>query len=146
MPRLFDFLSEDELCQWICVNLKTLRIEPTHCRIWNSNWGQPKSLAVEASDNGASWTEIDHHEKNSGFNTPEAVKASAVSRSESFGRIHLCQTCPNRRGNSWLALSAFEFFGTVAGLPDDFAKFFFPTVPVFLHMGAVQRRHFVRDG
>jgi hypothetical protein len=102
---------------------------------------------VEASDDGASWTEINRRKKKSTVNTPEAVKTSAVSQSGSFGRIQPCQTCPNHRGNSRLALSAFGLFGTVAGLPDDVAKFCFPMVPVFRHMGAAQRGHFVvRDG
>jgi hypothetical protein len=68
-------------------------------------------------------------------------------RSGSFGRIRLCQTGRNHRGNNRLVLSAFELFGAVAGLPDDFLKFCFPTAPVFAFTwGAVQRGDFVPGG
>jgi hypothetical protein len=44
------------------------------------------------------------------------VKTFAVERSESFCRIRLRQTGPNHEGDNFLALTAFEVFGAVAGL------------------------------
>jgi hypothetical protein len=90
-----------------------------------------KSWAVEGSDDGASWTEIDRRENNSDLNGERDVKTFAICQSRSFGRIRLFQTGPNHRGNNCLILSAFELFGVVASLPDDFVKFCFPAVPVF---------------
>jgi hypothetical protein len=111
------FYSEDEPGQWICLDFKTLRIEPTHYTIRVSDDDYLKSWAVESSDDGASWTEIDRRENNSDLNSKRAVKTFAVSRSSSFGRIRLRQTGPNHRGNDTLVLSAFELFGAVAGCP-----------------------------
>jgi hypothetical protein len=75
-----------------------------------------KSCAVEGSDDGASWTEINQRENNSDLNSELAVKTFAVSRSETFGRIRLRQTGPNQSDNNFLILSAFDVFGAVAGL------------------------------
>jgi hypothetical protein len=130
------FCSENQPGQWICMDFKTVRIEPPHytvqsrCKFSHSG-GRLKNLAVENSDDGASWTEIDRRENNSDLNREWAVKTLAVSRSGSFGRIRLRQTVPNHWGDNELALTAFELFETVAGLRDDFLKFCFPTAPMF---------------
>jgi hypothetical protein len=63
------FRSEDEPGQWICLDFKTLRIEPTHYTIRTGCENQLKSWAVEGSDDGASWTEIDRREDNGHLNT-----------------------------------------------------------------------------
>jgi hypothetical protein len=118
------FESKDTPDQWISWDFKALRIDPTHYSIRASRWGSCyftqvghlKSWAVEGSDDGASWTEIDRHENNSDFNSDLAVKTFAVSRSGSFRRIRLRQIGPNHSGNNCLALNAFEVFGAVAGL------------------------------
>jgi hypothetical protein len=51
-----DFWSEHEPGQWICLDFKTLKIEPMHYTIRSFDL---KSWAVEGSDDGASWTKID---------------------------------------------------------------------------------------
>jgi hypothetical protein len=71
-----------------------------------------KNWAVDGSDDGTLWTEIDRRENNS---DPFSVKTFAVSRSGSFRKIQMGQTGPNH-GDSSLVLSAFEVFGAVAGL------------------------------
>jgi hypothetical protein len=114
------FGSENQPNQWICFDFKALRIEPTHYTIrtfeYDSNHWHLKSWVVEGSGDGASWTEIDRRENNGDLNDAWAVKTFAVSRSGSFGRIRLCQTGPNHRGNHYLFVGAFELFGAVAGL------------------------------
>jgi hypothetical protein len=115
-----DIWSQNKPGQWISWDFKALRIEPTHYTIRTHN-GSPndahlKSWAVEGSDDGASWTEIDRRENNSDLNDKLAVKTFAVARSGSFRRIRLRQTGPNHTRNNLLALSAFEVFGAVAGL------------------------------
>jgi hypothetical protein len=108
------FCSEDKPGQWISWDFKALRIAATHYTIralWLKSW------AVEGSDDGASWTEIDRRENNSNLNlNATAVKTFAVARSGSFRRIRLRQTGPNHYGDNQLLLSAFELFGAVAGL------------------------------
>jgi hypothetical protein len=131
LGTLLFFHSKNEPGQWICCDFKTLRIEPTHYTIRAGFGHSLKSWVIEGSDDGTLWTEIDRRENASDLNALRAVKTFAVSRSGSFGRIRLRQTGPNHRGNNCLILIAFELFGAVAGLPDDFVKFCFPTVPVF---------------
>jgi hypothetical protein len=111
------FLSQEKPGQWICWDFKMLRIEPTHYTIrTHSGPSYLKSWAVEGSDDGASWTEIDRRENNSDLNANLSVKTFAVSRSGSFPRIRLRQTGPNHRGDNCLVLRAFKVFGAVAGL------------------------------
>jgi hypothetical protein len=101
--------------QWICLDFKALRIETTHYTLRTydrgPNWAHLKSCVVEASDDGASWTEIDRCENNGDRG---AVKTFAVAWSGSFRMIRLRQTDPNHRGNNHLVLCAFEVFGEVA--------------------------------
>jgi hypothetical protein len=110
------FCSEDKPGQWICLDFKTLRIEPMHYTIRTYLIGHLMSWAVEGSNEGASWTEIDRHENNSDLNGWLYVKTFAVSWSGSFRMIRLRQTGPNHLGNNYLVLGAFELFGAVAGL------------------------------
>jgi hypothetical protein len=114
--------GNSSFAEWICLDFKTLRIEPTHYTIQAGDRVVLKSWAVEGSDDGALWTEIDRCENNSDLNGRRAMKTFAFCRSRSFGRIRLLQTGPNHEANNQLVLRAVEFFGTVAGLPDDFEK------------------------
>jgi hypothetical protein len=125
------FQSESIPGQWICLDFKTLRIEPTHYTIRTGYLCHLKSWAVEGSDDGAPWTEIDWRENNSDLNDERAVKTFVISQSGSFGWIHLRQTGPNHGDNNCLVLGAFEVLGAVVGLLDDFVKFCFLTAPVF---------------
>jgi hypothetical protein len=125
------FKSQSLPGQWISFGFKPLRIEPTHYAIQTGSENHLKSWVVEGSGDGVSWTEIDWRENNSNLNDVTAVKMFVVWRSGNFGKIRLRQTSPNHAGNNCLVLSAFELFGEVAGLPDDFVKFCFPMAPIF---------------
>jgi hypothetical protein len=74
-----------------------------------------KGWAVDGSDDGASWTEIDRREKNSDLNASSAVKMFAVSRSGSLSKIRSRQIGRNHNRGNCLVLIAFEFFGVVSG-------------------------------
>jgi hypothetical protein len=113
---IWSFWSKNEPEQWICLDFKTLRVEPTHYTIRTDYNCHLKSWAVEGSDDGALWTEIARRENNSDLNGKNAVKTFAVSQSGSFRRIRLRQTGPNHNGDNDLTLSALELFGAVAGL------------------------------
>jgi hypothetical protein len=113
------FLSENKPGEWICCDFKTLRIGPTHYTLRAGHGFHLKSWAVEGSNDGASWTEIDRHENNSDLNAYGTVKTFAVARSGSVHMIRLRQTGPshsNHVGTNGLLLSAFEVFGAIAGL------------------------------
>jgi hypothetical protein len=108
------FCSEDKTRQRICFDFKTFSIEPTHCTIRPDYL---KSWAVEGSDDGASWKEIDRRENNDDLNGKMGVKIFAPSQFGSFGRIWLRQNGPNHEGHNFPVLGAFEVFGAIAGLP-----------------------------
>jgi hypothetical protein len=78
--------------------------------------GHLKSWAVEGSDDGAMWTEIDRRENNIDLNDKDALKMFAVARDVCFRMIRLRQTDPNHYDHNDLLLSAFEVFGAVARL------------------------------
>jgi hypothetical protein len=115
-----EICSGHEPGEWICWNFKALRIEPTHdtIRTYNarSTGDHLKSRTAEASDDGASRTEMDRRENNSERNDSLAVKMFVVSRFWSFRRIRLRQTGPNHHNNNDLRLIAFEVFRAVPGL------------------------------
>jgi hypothetical protein len=74
-----EFKSEDELGQWICFDFKTLRIKPTHYTI-QTYCGERKghhlkSWAIEGSDDGVSWTEIDLRENNSDLDAFHSLRS-----------------------------------------------------------------------
>jgi hypothetical protein len=130
------FRSESKPDQWICWDFKILRIEPTHYTVQTGDYWHLKSWVVEGSDNGTSWTEIDQHrgnyyERKSYLSDRRDVKTFAVLRPGSFGMIRLRLTRLYHNDGNCHVLGAFELFGAVARLPDDFVKFCFPTVPVF---------------
>jgi hypothetical protein len=96
---------------------RRLRIEPRHYTIRTYRGVfHLKSWAVEDSDDGASWTEIDRRENNSDLNACLTLKTFAVLRPGSFRRIRVRQTGPSHNGCNYLVLSAFKVFGAVAGL------------------------------
>jgi hypothetical protein len=107
--------SGEEPGQWICLEFKTLRVEPTPHMIRTGTYSRFRSWAVEGSEDGAARTEIDRSENNSGLSGREVMKTFTVSPSESFGRIHLRQAGPNHSGNNVLILKTIELFGVVAG-------------------------------
>jgi hypothetical protein len=86
--------------QWICLDFKTLRIEPTHYTIKVDGEYYLKSWAIEGSDDGASWTEIDRRENNNDLNKAWVMKTFAVSRPGSFEKIRLRQTGSNHWSNN----------------------------------------------
>jgi hypothetical protein len=107
-----EFCSADLPSQWICFDFKALRIEPTHYTIQtycaDANRSHLRSWAIEGSDDGASWTEIDRRENNNDLNGELAVKTFVVAPSASFRRIALRQIGLNHKGGNELILSAFE--------------------------------------
>jgi hypothetical protein len=58
------FDSKDEPGQWVCWDFHEFRVRPTHYTI---NSYKLKSLVVEGSPDGASWTEIDRQTDNLDF-------------------------------------------------------------------------------
>jgi hypothetical protein len=111
-------ISQNRSGQWICLDFKALRIEPTHYTIRtydaDRHHNHLESLAVEGSDDGASWTEIGRHKNNWDLKDRLAVKMFIVSRIGNFPRIRLRQTGPNHKRQNDRKISAFEVLGAIA--------------------------------
>jgi hypothetical protein len=105
------FTSKDEPGQWIHWDFHNLRVRPTHYTI---NSYSLKSWVVESSLDGEAWTEIDRKTDNEDFKGGFAVASFAVSNSAECRFIRLTQTGKRHfDGSNYLAIQAFEFFGTL---------------------------------
>jgi hypothetical protein len=108
VASLLLFNSKDEPGQWVCWDFRELRIKPTHYTI--KSWIL-KSWLVESSLDGDTWTEIDRKTGSEDFKV-YGVASFAVSESAECRFIRLTQTGKTHDGHDYLAISAFEFFGT----------------------------------
>jgi hypothetical protein len=106
--------------QWICYEFIKMRVRPTHysirtaCRTWDGREAgfHPKSWFVETSLDDKKWTEVDRQANVESTNF-EFVGGSFVLREITECRyIRFTQT-QNHKGNGYLALCAFEVFGTL---------------------------------
>jgi hypothetical protein len=68
---------------------------------------------VESSLDGDAWTEIDWKENNKDFEGRFPAASFAVSTSAECCFIRLTQTDETHNENDYLAIEAFEFFGTL---------------------------------
>jgi hypothetical protein len=105
------FCSIDAPGQWICWDFRERRIWPTHYTI---RTGGLKSWAIEGSEDGTNWTEVDRQTDNEDFNQGWNSVSFPVSKPEEFRFIRLTQTGKNHRGFDVLGLFAVEFFGTLS--------------------------------
>jgi hypothetical protein len=104
------FCSWNEPGQWICWDFHEMRVRPTHYTI---SCDYLQSWVVESSLEGEAWTEIDRKWSNNDFREGFATASFAVSNSAECRLIRLTQTCPNHVRCHFLAIQAFEFFGTL---------------------------------
>jgi hypothetical protein len=93
------FLSDNKSAQWICWDIKDLRIEPTHDTIRKCR-DALKSWLVDGSNAGDSRTEIDRRESINDSKACLAVLMFTIARSGSFYMIRLPQAGPNSAGTS----------------------------------------------
>jgi hypothetical protein len=75
-----------------------------------------KEWVVEVSDDGADWTPVDAQSKNGDLNSKGAVRTFAVRPDCPESRyVRLRQTGPAHSGKNFLAICAFELFGSLSG-------------------------------
>jgi hypothetical protein len=105
------FGSKNEPGQWVCLDFHKMRVRPTHYTIRSYSL---KSWVVESSLDGEAWTEIDRKTDNWDFKAGYWATASfAVSKSAECRFIRLSQTGERHAGDDYLAIRAFEVFGTL---------------------------------
>jgi hypothetical protein len=114
------FQSAYEANQSICFDFKKMTITPTHYSIRTNSYGPNgyhlKSWVLEGSKEGNLWIEIDRQNDCGDLNSQFAVATFSVCCSESVRLLRLRQTGPNHCRQNYLYFTAFEIFGSVAGI------------------------------
>jgi hypothetical protein len=111
------FQSPNLANQWICYDFKNMRVKPTYYSVCsyssNPNSHHLKSWALETSEDGSKWTEVDKREDNYDLNGSNITKSFQLRRGENCRFVRLRQTGKNHCGFDIMMLSAFELFGTL---------------------------------
>jgi hypothetical protein len=103
---------------WICYDFRDRRIAPTHYTIRSeyddrSNSINLRSWAVEVSNDGRNWQQIDRRENNRDLNGYNLTKTFAVQKEEMGRYVRLVNIGRNHHGTNALCLTAWELFGTL---------------------------------
>jgi hypothetical protein len=111
------FHSAEDPNQWVCFDFKKMKVKPTYysLRTHSSCPGSChiKNWAIEASNDGRRWVELDRQVDNNDLNSPLAVKTFEIANADPFKMIRLRQTEPTHNGSDCLAFTALEFFGSL---------------------------------
>jgi hypothetical protein len=102
------FNSRNEPGQWVCWDFRQRRVRLTHYTV---RCEYLRSWVLESSLDGMIWTQIDR-KKNNEFEG-KGTASYAVLKSIECRFIRLTQTAQNHDGEDYLAIWAFEFFGTL---------------------------------
>jgi hypothetical protein len=114
--------------QWLCYDFREMRVRPTHYSVRSQSNGSDngfhlKTWVVEASLNGAEWTEIDRKVDNEALNRKNATATFACSTLVEARMVRIRQIGKNWLGNHTLLFSAFELFGALRDgdetIPDE---------------------------
>jgi hypothetical protein len=114
------FMSNSRGDQWICYEFRRMRIRPTRYAFQtagNKYDGRdagfhPKSWVVETSLDEKKWTEVDRQTNVMDANHEFVIRSFPLVNAAECRYIRFTQT-QNHKGNGFLALSAFEIFGTL---------------------------------
>jgi hypothetical protein len=117
-PGPAPFVSDDAPGQWLCIDFRALAVTPT-AYVLRAVRGAPGSAhprgwVVEASDDGAQWTEIDRRSDNAQLNAADAVAVFEVAVTAVARRVRIRQTQTNHAGNNVLAIASFDVIGALA--------------------------------
>jgi uncharacterized coiled-coil protein SlyX len=114
-----NFVSKNQPDSWLQYDFKGRKVKITHYTIRSRFDGfkgsnNPKSWIVLVSTDGKSWTEIDRRSENDELNAKNAAVVFKVDGDPPEARfVRLQQTGPAHSGKNFLALSAFELFGSL---------------------------------
>jgi predicted nucleic acid-binding Zn-ribbon protein len=106
------FCSRGEPEQWICWDFRTGRVRPTaYTIVGDSPWIM--SWIVESSMDGGNWREIDRQTDSEALRKNLEGVSFPVSKSDECRFIRLTQTGPTCSNDHYMAIRAFEIFGTL---------------------------------
>jgi hypothetical protein len=108
------FESNSEPNQWLSYDFKNRRIEVTDYSIAaHTNGLFLRSLVVEGSEDGSSWTVLDERKDNSAANSKHPISTFSVDRRLKCRYIRLRQTGKCAANHDYLILIGFEVFGSI---------------------------------
>jgi hypothetical protein len=111
------FVSRDAPMQWVGYRFRQARLRFRHYALrsrfdgWvNSN--NPRAWVLECSLDGERWREVDRRTGNGELNATGVTRVFALEREALAEYVRVRQIEPAHSGKNFLALSAFELFGT----------------------------------
>ena len=112
------YCPRNEKNTWMCYNFKELLVIRTSYSVrsheYGPRWNHLKPWVIEVSNDGSSWTEIDHLTDNNDLNDRHATAKFKISKgpSESYRFFRLKQTGKNHDGDC-VSLFSPEIFRTL---------------------------------
>jgi serine/threonine protein kinase len=107
--------SKNEPNSWVQFDFrgtrKRMRLAKYEIQTWNSKIGHLRQWVLEASNDGAAWTEIDRRAVVTQLNHPSNRCCFKTKVTGEFVFIKLRQTGPNSSGMNILNLTGIEFYG-----------------------------------
>jgi hypothetical protein len=111
------FHSQNGDNQYLTYDFKRMRVTVTHYVLGSAkqvvNWHHPRSWALQASDDGSEWREIDRQECHDGLNGPDRLDVFTVPFPAEARFFRIRQTGSNAAGYKYLVIRAFELFGAI---------------------------------
>lgn len=102
---------------WFCIDLKDLRLCPTHYSLRHySSWDTEalRSWRFEGAMDAQKWTVLSAHSNDKSLNRKGATQTWPINAGDSYFRyFRLWQTGANSNNNHYLALSGMELYGTL---------------------------------
>jgi hypothetical protein len=98
---------------WLCYDFKNRRVLPTHYAIRTSRGAFIQSWAVDVSDDGQQWIQVDRRDDVSETNAAHTVTRFDVPNGIECRFVRLVNIGRNHRRDDCLWISAFEIFGAL---------------------------------
>jgi hypothetical protein len=125
LPKyIADLHSEDHFCstnfpnEWVCYDFLRNRVTPTHYSLrsycdGSEDRANPRSWAIEASNDCYNWIELDRQNKNDDLDGSGLIGTYPCPATGQYKYVRMRITGTNHRGDYALALTSFELFGVL---------------------------------
>jgi hypothetical protein len=102
---------------WLCFDFNTSRIAPSHYTLrtrFDREDANMASWILEGSADGSCWVELHRQERSGELNGKSVTRSYAVFNAGEYRFLRIVNVGRNLAGNDQMALSAVEFFGSLA--------------------------------
>jgi hypothetical protein len=109
------FCTKDRPGQWLCYTFldrpRFVSAYVIESCPYEAGSVHPRSWALDGSNDGTEWTELDRRVENTVLNGASILGTFAIKRPGAFRQFRLCQTRPNHSGNHVFAVGYFDLCG-----------------------------------